>query len=50
MSLKPLILDFVEPIDVVYDTVGRQASFAATTIGTPSEVDSGGPDPLDPTF
>ena len=50
MSLKPLILDFAEPMNVVYDQAGRQASFATTTIGTPAEIDSGGPDPTDPSF
>lgn len=42
--LTPLILDLVEPIGVVYDREGEQMSFGATTIGTPSEIDSGGCD------
>ena len=44
MKLKPLILDFAEPIGVVYDRSGEQVSFGVTTIGTPNEIDSGGCD------
>lgn len=43
-NLTPLILDFFEPVNVIYDEAERQTGFGPTTTGQPNEIDSNGTD------
>ncbi|GEM_PF-3760464 len=43
-DMNPLILDFAEEVEIIYDSSGRQVTFAQTSRGTHDEPDTAGLD------